>query len=237
VVNNLTGEIGIDVYGSMPILARTGGSLVTLTMHVREDAPAGASGLNLVSQVNPTGNAPYHTMASDNQGQFTLHPAVTDAGTDHGVDGQVTVPVQQTSGMQSLFALPMAVSATSTATISNVLQGQFAFKGSDVSLGLLEQVFGDFEQLMVQETAFVQPAPVFSSKLSNQSTTELSELDPALAPTGAGQPDWMSDDFVAYLGRAARRTSIGELGDDLLEESDLAGLEAFFAREAAKRGG
>src|SRR5205823_3372614 len=82
-VNADTGAIGIDLYGTSPILSRAGGSLVTITLHVRDTAPSGATGLNLVPEVNVGGRI-YQTMAADTQTTLLLHPAVTDAGSDTG---------------------------------------------------------------------------------------------------------------------------------------------------------
>ena len=42
VVNNQTGEIGIDVFSATPISSRASGSLVTITLHVLDSAPWGA---------------------------------------------------------------------------------------------------------------------------------------------------------------------------------------------------
>ena len=90
-VNAETGEIGINIYSSSPIETRGGGSLVYITMQVREGAIAGPSSINLVTRVNPTGNSVYRTSISDAMDQYILYPTITD-GFDAGVDGQVTVP-------------------------------------------------------------------------------------------------------------------------------------------------
>ncbi|HYV40037.1 MAG TPA: FG-GAP-like repeat-containing protein, partial [Gemmataceae bacterium] len=90
VVNAQMGEIGIDLFSATPIVSAAGGSLVTLTLHVLPGAPSGASGINLVRAVNPTGQRQYVTTASDAAGPYILHPAVTDYG-DPGVDGMVSV--------------------------------------------------------------------------------------------------------------------------------------------------
>ena len=93
VVNAQTGEIGIDLYGT-PIQTTAAGSLVTISLHVRDSAPAGSTGINLVNQVNPTGQRNFQTMVSDYQGAFVLHPAMTAAGVEPGSPGVVTVTGQ-----------------------------------------------------------------------------------------------------------------------------------------------
>ncbi|HYV37322.1 MAG TPA: hypothetical protein VE988_16560, partial [Gemmataceae bacterium] len=120
VVNAQTGEIGIDLFSPTPIVSAGGGSLVTLTLHVLSDAPAGASGINLVRSVNPTGQRQYVTTASDAAGPYILHPAVTD-NADAGVDGMVSLLATSTMLMQvsnaaSLeFNDPNTVAETATA--------------------------------------------------------------------------------------------------------------------------
>ena len=51
-----------------------------------------------------------------------------------------------------------------------------------------------------------------------------------------GQSDWLSEDYLTYLRQSARRGQPAVV-DGLLEEAgegdDLAGLEAFFAREGS----
>ena len=57
-----------------------------------------ATGLELVTQVNPTGNRVYQTLVSDPQGAFVLHPVQTAAGTEPGAPGQVTILDRAPSG-------------------------------------------------------------------------------------------------------------------------------------------
>src|SRR5580765_7911247 len=64
-VNQQSGEIGIDLFSSTPITSSAGGSLVTVTFHVLPNATLGASSINLVRSVNPTGQRAFVTTASD----------------------------------------------------------------------------------------------------------------------------------------------------------------------------
>jgi len=78
-VNNNTGQIGVELFSNTPILTTAGGSLVTVSMEVRNQAPAGTTALSLVSQVTPTGQRAFETMVTDAQGAFVLHVAATPA--------------------------------------------------------------------------------------------------------------------------------------------------------------
>ena len=96
VVNAKTGQIGIDLFSTTPILTTAGGSLVTISLHVRDAAPAGATALSLVSSVSPTGQQQYQTEVADAQGAFVLHAAVTacrdGAGSSWTADGHIRWP-------------------------------------------------------------------------------------------------------------------------------------------------
>ncbi|HYV37278.1 MAG TPA: cohesin domain-containing protein, partial [Gemmataceae bacterium] len=145
VVNATTGEIGIDLFSNTPIANSTGGSLVTLTLHALDDAPAGASGINLVRAVNPTGQRQFVTTASDAAGPYILHPAVTDGG-DNGVDGMVSVQaastmfIQTSSAASQEFNDPTTVAKTATPLLPAVAENltprqELAF----------DQIFADLE--------------------------------------------------------------------------------------------
>jgi hypothetical protein len=90
VVEPLTGQIGIILFSATPITSARGGSLVTITFHVRPGARAGATPVNLVAEVAINGRV-LHTALSDDQGPLTLHPAPTDATADPGIDGRILV--------------------------------------------------------------------------------------------------------------------------------------------------
>ena len=49
-VNAQTGEIGIDLFGSSPIQSTASGSMVLISLHVRDTAPVGSTGLQLVTR-------------------------------------------------------------------------------------------------------------------------------------------------------------------------------------------
>ncbi len=74
-INSQTGQIGVDIYSADPIQTTGGGSLVTVTLHVRDDLSAPAVALSLAGQVNPTGQRTFTTMVADGQGPLVLHDA------------------------------------------------------------------------------------------------------------------------------------------------------------------
>ncbi len=77
VVNPATGELGITLFSNVPITDPAGGSLVTINFHVNGTASPGATAIDLVSAVNPTGFNVIATTVADTQGLFTLTPGPT----------------------------------------------------------------------------------------------------------------------------------------------------------------
>ena len=90
VVNEATGEIGIDLYSTTPISAAAGGSLVTIDFHALSGAAGGATTINLVPSVAIAGHPAFETGLSDAQGLLTLHVAPAPSY-ESGLDGQVTI--------------------------------------------------------------------------------------------------------------------------------------------------
>jgi len=76
-INSTTGDIGIDVYSTTgtPIQSTSGGSLVTIALHVRDTAPRGSTGLSFLTQSNPTGSRVYTTIVGDVRGAYVIHTA------------------------------------------------------------------------------------------------------------------------------------------------------------------
>ena len=58
--------------------------------------------------------------------------------------------------------------------------------------------------MMVQETAFGQPAPVLNSELGDQVLNGTKGLTPPIQANGAAQTDWTSDNYLAYLWQSAK---------------------------------
>ena len=235
VVNDQTGEIGIDLYSITPIQTTAGGSLVTITLHVRDTAPAGATGLSLVSQVNPTGGRLYRTEAADQQGGLVLSPAPTATG----ITGDVIVGGDFGAGDQgaaSVFQATFVSHAPASVSLGvqqTEVQGNGIAAVNGLALGLVEQVFGELEQtaMAVQENLLGQPGPLLNAEegdLTTSGTRELGVLAQSALPNG----QW--DDCLEQLAQTSLHKRGGLLDNAAaLEGADLAGLEAFFAREAA----
>jgi hypothetical protein len=75
VVDQATGQIGIDLYSTTPIAATQAGSLVNIAFHVEPGAPPPATAVQLVNSVTPNGRY-FSTEVADDQGQYVLSPGV-----------------------------------------------------------------------------------------------------------------------------------------------------------------
>jgi hypothetical protein len=249
VVNPLTGQIGIDLYSTSPIQSAAGGSLVTLALHVREGAPAGTTALSLVPQVSPTGNHVYDTEVADAQGAFVLHSYSTAAGLMPAQPADLTVIGQApaASELAAVGQLPPATASVSelvgpAASLS--LQAATAPSVANaLPVSLVEQVFGNLEETaqVVEETSFAQPGPLLSWENGERTPANVRDLALLQGQTWGFQRDWMSQDSPAYLAQTARGLTGGvpalvdgaALGHDD-EADELAGLDAFFARQAGE---
>jgi len=132
-VNAQTGLIGIELFSTTPIQNTTGGSLVTIAMHLRgEPGPSGpaaaalapGAALTLVPYVDPAGSPRvYQTSVADTQGQFVIHmesgpwPADGTAALENAVD-----PEHRTSSMAPAFAILEQVFGELAQTAANYLQ-------------------------------------------------------------------------------------------------------------------
>jgi len=202
-VNAQTGLIGVELYSSTPIQSTGGGSLVTITMHVRETAPSGTTALALVPYVDPAGGAGvYATSLLGAEGEFTLHPAQTPAGTEPGAPGQITIGNRQSAvgngdtGGESPPPVAPAFALSGSAP-----------NGSALPLAVVEQVFGDQEQArqLVQNSAFTQPGVILTSASNEQAANGVRDLAWLQTPAGLPPAEWLPDDPMAYLGQTARR--------------------------------
>jgi hypothetical protein len=252
-VNSQTGEIGIDLFSATPISTRAGGSLVTVTLHVRDTAPPGTTVLNLVPEVNPNGQRMFRTAAADAQGTFVLHPAVTDSGADAGVDGRVFVPEPQVSGLSSTTSnttsdfwvsqgLAGAAASEPLETIS-VAVNAVSTSAEAQALSLLEHAFGDVGQML--QLAAVNNLGLPSIVLDAESADPAREMafDKALVSDSLDSygTDWLVEAHLGGLGRVSRRGNkrpAGLLDGAAWDEdnADAAGIAEYFARESAKGG-
>ncbi len=240
-INPKTGEIGIDLFSMTPIDTTLGGSLVTITLHVRDTAPAGATALQLVNEVDPAGQRVFQTMVGEAQGAYVLHPAATASGVEPGQPGFITVsgamPAFDTGLLgAALTQTPVASGLTAAAdeVFGQMPQTTASSTLPIAHLPLVEQVLADLGQTgqAIQDNLLGQPGAV----LDVDSGDGLAGGSRSLPMTQLTAMDWASDDLAAYLGNAARQGAralqlLHGLAADL-QDDDLAGLEAFFAREA-----
>jgi hypothetical protein len=75
VVDQATGQIGIDLYSTTAISATQAGSLVNISFHVVPGAAVPATGVALVNSVTPYGLS-FSTEVADDQGQYILSPGM-----------------------------------------------------------------------------------------------------------------------------------------------------------------
>jgi hypothetical protein len=234
-VNEATGQIGVWISSNSAIESVLGGSLVTIAMHVRDNAPAGATGLSIVPWVNPTdGVRSYQTSVGDAQSGFLLHPAVTAQGTEPGAPGSVMIasPLPLEGGSLVVASTPAvgpsAVEVAANAAASNAL-----------AMAMVEQVFSGVEQAaqLAQESTLAQPGAILTVETSEQGRDHgVRDLALLQASSGMGQAaEWLPEDTLATLGQVPARALLGAGADtagDTADSGDLAGLEAYFAREA-----
>ena len=136
-------------------------------MHVRDTAPAGATGLTLVPYVDPTGGMRvYQTQVADAQSAFVLHPAVTPAGIEPGAPGLVEIGGQTPS--VEIGALVTGSVGQSTFDVQQPAVANLATANA-LPVALMEQVFGSMEQAAVmQEITLVQPGISYLRNLATK---------------------------------------------------------------------
>ncbi len=172
-VNQATGELGITLFSSTPITDPAGGSLVMINFHVNGTASPGATAINLVSAVNPTGFGVISTMVADTQGAFTLSSGPT--GGANSANGIVTI----------LAPAPVSVSVAEPAPAEVAVPPSESVSAVEVVEAMLPPtppvlpVAADGRA----EEALTPPAPVFTMMVSNVSATvPFAGGSPALQP-------------------------------------------------------
>jgi hypothetical protein len=203
----------------------------------------------LVHQVSPTGNRVYDTEVADAQGSFVLHSYSTAAGLMPAQPADLTV-IGQAPAASELAAVGQLPPAT--ASVSELVgpAASFSLQASTapsvataLPVSLVEQVFGNLEETaqVVEETSFAQPGPLLSWENGERTPANVRDLALLQGQTWSFQRDWMSQDSPAYLAQTARGLTGGvpalldgaALGHDD-EADELAGLDAFFARQAGE---
>jgi hypothetical protein len=202
VVNAQTGEIGIDLFGATPIETTVGGSLITISLHVRDSAPAGASGLEIVNQVNPSGQRAFLTTVADAQGAFILHSTATSQGTLPGAPGQVTVSaVEPLTAALVTADQPLANLASSPAR----LEDETALRALP-AMSNLDRVFADLGAMLAQVPEFGQMTHLLNAGAVDQSMPGGLEQT-LLQQIGMVQQDWASDDIATTPDQPHRQAS------------------------------
>jgi hypothetical protein len=237
-VNAQTGLIGVEIYSNTPIQSLSGGSLVTISMHVRETAPAGTTGLSLVPYVDPTGGLRvYQTQVADAEGLFVLHPAVTASGVEPGSPGLVTIenPVVAQDG--PIVVTGGAVTNVASVTVSGAVEGTATAAANVLPAALVEQVFGNLEQtgVVTPDGTYVQPGVILSTEAGDRGTG-VRDLAMLQVQTGTMGSEWLTDESLAYLGQSGRGLLLsgGVLEDGLAQDGDdLSALDAVFAGETS----
>jgi hypothetical protein len=163
VVDQTTGQIGIDLYSTTPIAATQAGSLVNIVFHVVPGAGVPATAVQLVNSATPHGRY-FGTEVADDQGQYVLSPGkdrlvvetglrwASTAGFQIGTLPMLNTLLSQNNPRQlaadRLFsALAMRTDATNDAAQSN-----------DLWLASLRDEDGNSASLFADESAVASPA-------------------------------------------------------------------------------
>jgi hypothetical protein len=207
-VNALTGEIGIDLFSSTPLQTTAAGSLVTITLHVRETAPAGSSEVTLVNQVNPTGQRNFHTEVADDQGALVLHTNLTAQGMEPGAPGQVTVANPRTT---TDFDQIEQITAQMTRPLGDEPVADLASSPLRAPSGpqslpplnslIIDHVFSEFapEAQLLPDAALGQPAPVLDDQFADPATCGMPTLVLPTPPSATVGADSLADDSLKLL--------------------------------------
>jgi hypothetical protein len=97
VVDQMTGQIAIDLYSTTPITEAEAGSLVNITFHLLPEADTPATVVQLASSVRPDGHW-FVTEVADGEGQFVLGPGVDRLVIRTGVNPLSRAQVAHTRG-------------------------------------------------------------------------------------------------------------------------------------------
>ena len=224
-INSQTGQIGIDLFSSTPLQTAAGGTLAWITFHVRENAPVGSTGINLVQSVNPTGSRSFVTTVSDVHGGMVLHTAETALGAMPGAPGEVTVAIDS-------FAVGQfnARAQTDQLAVSNKDESSSTLPIVHSPLSTaLEQVFGDLSALMMSESDFAQPGPLVNAPIGDQGRNDAfgqawSQAPGALRSSTGRRTIWPA----LWAGLPGRKPEVA-----VDEGTELSVLDDFFAKEAA----
>jgi hypothetical protein len=152
-VDQATGQIGIDLYSTTPITGTQAGSLVNIAVHVVSGAAPPATAVQLVNAVMPNGRS-FSTEVADDQGQYVLSP-----GTDRLVVTTGSSRLSQSSPRSGANAL--SVLKLRGQVLSNSLgkhAGEVIPPPGNEANDVLAQTF-EIGALPVQNTLLLQNSP------------------------------------------------------------------------------
>jgi len=112
-VDQATGQIGIELYSLTPITSAQAGSLVNITFHVVPGAQASATGVRLVDSVTPNGRS-FGTVLADSRAAMILSPGVNSSDVLTGLTPQVVTQVMTSSEIPAV---------TGQVTVDNLTTG------------------------------------------------------------------------------------------------------------------
>jgi hypothetical protein len=162
VVDQTTGQIGIDLYSTTPIAATQAGSLVNIVFHVVPGAGVPATAVQLVSSVTPNGRY-FGTEVADDQGQYVLSPGkdrlVVETGSVASTSGfQIgTLPMLNTLLAQN-NPRQLAADRLFSALAMRTDAANDAAQPNDLWLASLRDEDGNSASLFADESAVASPA-------------------------------------------------------------------------------
>ncbi len=201
-VNPQTGEIGIDIFSTSPIQTTAGGSLVTITVGSGQwavgssaESAVGLSPIWLVNQVDPTGHRVFTTTVADSQGAFVLH---FNSGQAAEKSGQWAVDSGQleNSGQCAIGSGQLTQNKTTLALGETASDMQFTAQSPLLTAHYLD--------LVLQEMAFEQPAPLLTTELDDEVLADTHALTGLIQANGVTQTDWTADHDLAYLRQSSK---------------------------------
>ncbi len=142
VVDQTTGQIGIELYSLTPITATHAGSLVNIAFHVLPGQTAPTTAVQLVSAVTPNGQQ-FSTEVADTEGAMILSPGVDQV--------QVQTSVGYESNHDMLWQVPAIGDTISEVNYRRANVDLFADTQSDVKAGASETPITTQTSLVVPE--------------------------------------------------------------------------------------
>jgi hypothetical protein len=233
VVDQATGQIGIDLYSTTAISRAQAGSLVNIAFHVVPGASVPATAVQLVNSVAPSGRH-FTTEVADDQGQYVLSPGLDRLVIQTGISPLTLVEPGRADNAVPALDIHGQVLLDPTKRVGGTGEGSRLLLGNEVSDGLamLNTFDGELAIQANVDTKMANPVfqigtlPLLNTLLFQNSPRQLAtdKLFLALGRCSDAVGDAGQDDFW--------RTSIWhQNGNALSLEGDA---EADFSRRVAK---